>query len=113
MSRMCLVVTPDIQKLTDKITQTYPEASKRAAFTADMCAEWIGAYNEANGKQSDFIPDMKSLVDYVERKRNQDGKSFLYTPESIIYTPVGKKQQTYTVVGTHIYNKNGKEGTPL
>ena len=109
MSRMCLVVTPDIQKLTDEILKAYPEASQRASFNANMCAEWIGAYNEANGKQPDFIPEIKSLIGFVENNRNQDGKSFLYIPESITYTPIGKKKQTYTVIGTHIYNKDGKE----
>ena len=106
---MCLVVTSDIQKLTDEILKAYPVASQRAGFNADMCAEWIGAYNEAKGKQPDFIPEIKSLIGFVENKRNQDGKSFLYIPESITYTPIGKKQQTYTVIGTHIYNKDGKE----
>ena len=109
MEKMCLVVTPDIKKLTDNITQAFPEASKRANLTPDMVAEWVGAYNYENSKQADFIPDVKVLLDFVEKKRNMDGKSFKYAPESITYTPVGKKKQTYNVIGTRIFNKDGKE----
>lgn len=106
---MCLVVTPEIRKLTDSITQAYPEASKRAGLNADMVAEWVGAYNGAFKQPMDNVPTSAALVDYIEKQRNMDGKSFKYEPESITYTPVGKSKQTYTVLGTHIYNKNGKE----
>ena len=109
MSKMCLVVTPEIRKLADEITKAYPQASQRASFSTDMCAEWIGAYNEANSKSPDFVPDMKSLVGFVEKHRNMDGKSFLYVSESITYNLPGQKQQTYSVIGSKIFNKAGKE----
>lgn len=109
MAKMCLIVTPEIRKLTENITKSYPNASQRAGLTADMVAEWVGAYNEANNQKADFVPWFVELVDYIEKKRNMDGKSFLAIPESIVYTPVGKKQQTYTVIGTKIFNKDGKE----
>lgn len=109
MGNMCLVVTPEIQKLTENITQAFPEASKRANLTADMVAEWVGAYNKAFNQPVDNVPTSTAVVDYIEKQRNMDGKSFKYIPESITYTPIGKSKQTYSVIGTHIYNKEGKE----
>ena len=59
---MCLVVTPDIQKLTENIIQLYPEACNRAGFNANMCAEWIGAYNQAHNEAVDVVPTSTALV---------------------------------------------------
>ena len=84
MSKVCPVVTPKIQELTDKIIQTYPEACKVSNFDANMCAEWIGAYCEENSINVDSIDknNMKSIVNYIEKKRNLDGKSFLNIDDS-------------------------------
>ena len=105
---MCLVVSDGIKKLTENIIQVYPEASKRASLTPEMVAEWVGAYNQAHNEAVDFVPTSTALVNYIEKQRNMDGKSFKYIPESIEYTYQGSKK-TYTVLGTHIYNKDGKE----
>lgn len=106
---MCLVVTPEIQKVTDKISKTYPEAAERAKFDASMCAEWIGSYNTEMNRKPDFVPDYTALVHFIEKKRNMDGKSFLYVPEEIEYNMPGQKRQTYTVIGNRIFNRKGQE----
>lgn len=108
MNKMCLVVSDGIKKLTENIIQVYPEASNRANLTPDMVAEWVGAYNQAYNEAVDFIPTSTALINYIEKQRNMDGKSFKYIPESIEYTYQGSKK-TYNVIGTHIYNKDGKE----
>ena len=108
MNKMCLVVSDGIKKLTENIIQVYPEASKRENLTPDKVAEWVGAYNKANNKAADFIPSSDALVNLIEKQRNLEGKSFKYIPESIEYTYQGSKK-TYNVIGTHIYNKDGKE----
>ncbi len=77
MSNMCLVVTPAIEELASKIQQEYPEACQRNGFNNQMCAEWIGLYNNTNSKNPDNVPAMKSLVNFIEKLRNQEGKSFL------------------------------------
>ena len=77
MSKMCLVPTTAIQKLANEITQKYPDASKRNQFSLDMCAEWIGLYNDAHQKTPDNVPSLTSLVNYIEKTRNKEGKSFL------------------------------------
>lgn len=77
MSNMCLVVTPAIEELASKIQQEYPEACQRNGFNNQMCAEWIGLYNNTNSKNPDNVPAMKSLVNFIEGLRNQEGKSFL------------------------------------
>ena len=105
---MCLIVSDGIKKLTENIIQVYPEASKRDNLTPDMVAEWVGAYNQAHNEAVDFIPTSTALLNYIEKQRNMDGKSFKYVPASIEYTYQGSKK-TYNVIGTHIYNKDGKE----
>ena len=77
MSNMCLIVTPTVEELANKIQQSYPEACKRVGFNNQMCAEWIGLYNNDNSKDPDNIPEEKSLVNYIEKLRNREGKSFL------------------------------------
>ena len=77
MSNMCLIVTPAVEELANKIQQSYPEACKRIGFNNQMCAEWIGLYNNDNSKDPDNIPEEKSLVNYIEKLRNKEGKSFL------------------------------------
>ena len=76
---MCLIVTPAIEELASKIQQEYPEACQRNGFNNQMCAEWIGLYNNTNSKNPDNVPAMKSLVNFIEKLRNQEGKSFLNT----------------------------------
>ena len=78
---ICPSVTPDIERLYKEIEKLYPEASKRENLTADKVAEWIGIYNTKNNKTLDFIPGAKELVNNIEKWRNTEGKSFLYTPE--------------------------------
>jgi hypothetical protein len=65
MSNMCLIVTPAIRKVADEIRQAYPEACKRNGFTDQMCAEWIGLYNNINSKNPDDVPLMKPLVNTI------------------------------------------------
>ena len=77
MSNMCLIVTPAVEELANKIQQSYPEACKRIGFNNQMCAGWIGLYNNDNSKDPDSIPEEKSLVNYIEKLRNKEGKSFL------------------------------------
>lgn len=105
---MCLAVTPEIQKLADQIIKKYPEQCQKIGFDANMCAEAVGRYNKSNNKQPDFVPDADSLVNYIEKTFNMEGKSLLYTPYSITYTPKGKNRQTYTIIGKNIFNKDGK-----
>ena len=77
MSNMCLIVTPSIKKVADQIKQEYPKACERNGFTDQMCAEWVGLYNNTNSQNPDNVPSMKSLVNFIEKLRNQEGKSFL------------------------------------
>ena len=109
MTRTCLIVTPEIRKLTEEIRRLYPEASQRAGLTEERVAEWVGAYNTKLNKPADFCPDAKTLVDEVEKWTNMDGKSFKDPVYSIEYTPTGKKRQKYTIRGNKIFNKDGKE----
>lgn len=75
MSTTCPVVTPQIQKLCDQITQKYTVFN----FTGpQMVAEWVGMYiNKNNIKNPDFIPDIDNLVSMVEHERNKEGKTLL------------------------------------
>ena len=78
MAKMCLVPTAGIRSLAEKIRQAYPEACKRNGFSDQMCAEWVGLYNDLNNiNNPDNIPSMKSLVNAIEKMRNNEGKSFL------------------------------------
>ena len=79
---MCLVVTPAIKGLADKIRQEYPEACERNGFNDQMCAEWVGLYNNTNDKSPDEVPSMKILVSFIERLRGKEGKSFLQEIQS-------------------------------
>ena len=88
MSNMCLIVTPSIRKVADEIRQQYPEACSRNGFNDQLCADWIGLYNNTNSKSPDFIPSMKSIVSFIEKIRNKEGKSFLRDLES-------ERQQAY------------------
>ena len=113
MSNMCL--SPEdaqIQELTGKISKKYPEECGRIGFNADRCAQWVSKYNEVNNKNMDFVPAMDDLLNYVEKWANMSGKSFFYIPEQVKYTPKGKKEQTYTVIGDKIFNKDNKEVFP-
>ena len=40
---------------------------------------------------------------------NQQNQQSMNNNRTITYTPKGKKAQTYTIKGSHIFNKNGKE----
>ena len=102
MSNMCLVVTPAIEELASKIQQEYPEACQRNGFNNQMCAEWIGLYNNTNSKNPDNVPAMKSLVNFIEKLRNQEGKSFLFSNNSSIFAE-----------NLNTYEKENAEGLPL
>ena len=88
MSNMCLIVTPSIRKVADEIRQQYSEACSRNGFNDQLCADWIGLYNNTNSKSPDFIPSMKSIVNFIEKLRNKEGKSFLRDLEA-------ERQQAY------------------
>lgn len=105
---ICPVVDDKITQLYQEIKHDYPQQCDMAGFTPEMCARWVGSYNDTYDKPLDFLPDKKSLIQDVETKRNKDGKSFLYTPYSVTYNLPGQKQQTYTIIGSNIYNKEGK-----
>ena len=92
MSNMCLVVTPAIEELASKIQQEYPEACQRNGFNNQMCAEWIGLYNNTNSKNPDNVPAMKSLVSFIEKLRNQEGKSFMRDLEAEKREPINSVQ---------------------
>ena len=49
----------------------------------------------------------------VEKKRNMDGKSFLYVPEEVDYNMPGQKRQTYTVIGNRIFNRKALASVKL
>jgi hypothetical protein len=69
----------------------------------------LESYNKSHDKNPNFIPEIEELVADAEKKLNMDGKSFLYVTENAVYTPTGKEQQTYTIIGKKIFNKNGEE----
>ena len=102
MSNMCLVVTPAIEELASKIQQEYPEACQRNGFNNQMCAEWIGLYNNTNSKNPDNVPAMKSLVNFIEKLRNQERKSFLVSNNNSIFAE-----------NLNTYEKENAEGLPL
>ena len=56
----------------------------------------------ATDNNGDFSKDNDD-IDYDTVNNSSDKES------TIIYTPKGKKQQTYTIRGTHIFNKSGNE----
>lgn len=123
MSNMCLIVTPSIKKVADQIKQEYPKACERNGFTDQMCAEWIGLYNNTNSQNPDNVPSMKALVNFIEKLRNKEGRSFLrdldeefiqfsvepVSDVTIEYNLPGQKAQTYTIRGRQIFNKKGEE----
>jgi hypothetical protein len=44
-----------------------------------MCAEWVGMYfDENNIVDSTKIPKLDTLVNYIEKLRNLEGKSFKF-----------------------------------
>ena len=114
MSNMCLVVTPAIEELASKIQQEYPEACQRNGFNNQMCAEWIGLYNNTNSKNPDNVPAMKSLVNFIEKLRNQEGKSFLRDLEEerrqyAIEQEMQEIKAKAQVDGTFMKAPNGKD----
>ena len=114
MSQSCPIVTDKIRGLFEEIQKLYPEASLREGLTVDKVAEWVGKYSEITSTPVDSIDKSyaKTIVNLIEKYRNMDGKSFKYIPESVTYNLPGQAKQTYTIIGNHIYNKNGVEVFP-
>ena len=103
-------MTDALRKLYDSIWAKYPKECKRIGFNEAMFLGWIESYQNKYDKPSDFVPEIDALINLVEENKNRDGKSFLKIPETIEYTPIGKKRQTYTIIGNNwcIYNLHSK-----
>jgi len=67
-----------IVKLTEDIKRLYPKASERNKVDPVKVAQWTGMYITDHQLPLDHTPSAKELVEYIEKLRNQEGKSFLY-----------------------------------
>ena len=93
MGNNCITFTDVERKIYEDILKRYPEACQRAGFSPTMCCDWIGGYITDNNKPLDFRPDDKTLVNWIEKKRNLDDHSFIYSQEEY---DARKKAETTT-----------------
>lgn len=93
----CLILTPEIKELAKQ----FPDETEQSILNL------VGLWQEKNNKSLEDIPSYDELNDFIKEIRK------VILPETreqtITYTPKGKKTQTYTIKGSHIYNKDGKE----
>ena len=75
------------------------ENKETADFAEKAALEKLTTYKRL---QSEGVIPQKQEVKTEEKKVEQSVKT-------IVYTPKGKNQQTYTIKGTQIFNKDGKE----
>ena len=120
--RTCLVVTDKIRDLANEIRKQYSQLEN---LSDERISEMVGLYAGDNNLSPDYIPTPSQLVNFMEKKYNAEGKS-LINPQpteiqfamdslqttTVEYTKQGGTKQVYTVVGTRIYNKEGKEVYP-
>lgn len=72
----------------------------------------VGLWMENNPNRKTDHPTLKDIQDTIVQYRGNDiDKTLAPTSNSytVTYTPKGKSRQTYTIRGSKIYNKHGKE----
>ena len=121
MSKLtCLVVTPKIRDLADKIREQYPQLGN---LSNDRISEMVGLYVSKKDKNPDYIPTPKALVDFMEKLYNNDNKSLVDPLYDTVQMAVDEKPEgyiveygmgngpkhTYRVIGNKIYNEFLKE----
>jgi len=67
--------------------------------------------NEEQQSLSEVIPMLKEVLNDYNKNKQVEVKTPVNIPQdkTVTYTPIGKTQQTYTVVGGQIFNKDGVE----
>lgn len=63
--------------------------------------------NEEQQSLSEVIPMLKEVLN--DYNKNKQVEVNIPQDKTVTYTPIGKTQQTYTIVGGKIFNKNGVE----
>lgn len=100
-----------------KVTDTIKEfASNFQGESPQTIANLLGIWWEENPDKIEELPSISEFKAYIEEVRSKDEEEIARdlaptntTPATITYIPKGKSEQTYTIKGAHIYNKNGKE----
>lgn len=98
----CAVDTPLLQELYNKVkskVESYEELKTLVSL-------WWSREKQKN-PQFDYesYPTSKDIDTLLsERKKNSEEEGI-----TISYTPKGKRTQVYTIKGSHIYNRSGKE----
>lgn len=109
----CLATTAKIKELAEAIPGESVESIK-----AD-----IEIWQSRNNKEPDEYPSVTDLINLIKELRGVDPTKSIISEGiktvapseqstntyTITYTPKGKTKQTYTIRGTKIYNKEGKE----
>ena len=89
-----------------KLPEEYDGVIVKRRNNSDNSKEFVAPSSNqiksATNNNGDFSKDNDD-IDYDTINNSSDKES------TIIYTPKGKKPQTYTIRGTHIFNKSGKE----
>jgi len=67
--------------------------------------------NEEQQSLSEVIPMLKEVLDDYNKNKQVEVETPVNIPQdkTVTYTPIGKTQQTYTIVGGKIFNKDGVE----
>jgi hypothetical protein len=67
--------------------------------------------NEEQQSLSEVIPMLKEVLDDYNKNKQVEVETPVNIPQdkTVTYTPIGKTQQTYTVIGGQIFNKDGVE----
>jgi hypothetical protein len=94
-------IVGDVLKLVEGSTMDKEYLAKAEGFANWSDFEKNNYYSEnfVNGKQARYIYKVELVSVNPQAKQGT----------LITYTPTGKKQQTYTVSGTQIFNKDGQE----
>lgn len=107
MAYICAVDTPLLQELYNKVknkVESYEELKTLVSLWWDRQAS----------KNPDFdyevYPTSKEIESLLsERKTSNEESETDSVEKTISYTPKGKRTQVYTIKGSHIYNREGKE----
>ena len=67
--------------------------------------------NEEQQSLSEVIPMLKKVLNDYNKNKQVEVETPVNIPQdkTVTYTPIGKTQQTYTVIGGQIFNKDGVE----
>jgi len=83
---------------------------------SDLRNEYINIIKKAKGEKILYYnelgrPSHATALDYLINKYDWNKQSEVNIPQdkTVTYTPIGKTQQTYTIVGGKIFNKDGVE----